>query len=398
MSDGRTVRELGEFGLIEALHGALPTAVVAGPGLRLGIGDDAAVFDPSPGASLVVTSDSLIEGVHFRLGDGWSDWRSLGHKTLAVNLSDLAAMGAVPKLTTVTLGLRGTERVEDLLDLYRGLGELAARHGTFVAGGDLVASPTALGLHVTAIGEAPGGKVLTRSGARPGDLIAVSGTLGAAAAGLRLLLAGPDDPRRGAATAGALVAALLRPEPRLDLAPILVGGGATSAMDLSDGLFGDLQKILAASGVAARLDAAQIPVAAAVRALFPNEWLDLATRGGEDYELLITAPPDAFAAIAREAATIGATVTAIGEVEQVREGKPSLTLRGLDAVDRPIFSGAFDHFAAREGDELSSIDDGGPYERPISAVCDPVANAVNTASAGTTPPTSNRARRRSVRA
>jgi thiamine-monophosphate kinase len=358
MTDSRTVREVGEFGLIEALRGALPPAVVAGPGLRLGIGDDAAVFDPSPGASLVVTSDSLIEGVHFRLGDGWSDWRSLGYKTLAVNLSDLAAMGAVPRLATVTLELRGTERVADLLDLYRGLGELAERHGTLVAGGDVVASPTALGLHVTALGEAPAGKVLTRSGARPGDLIAVSGTLGAAAAGLRLLLAGPDDARRGAATAEMLIAAHLRPEPRLDLAPILVRHGATSAMDLSDGLFGDLPKILTASGVAARLDAMAIPVAAAVRALFPRDWLEFATRGGEDYELLFTAPPEAFSAISREAAEIGATVTAIGEVEQASEGSTSLTLRGPDGVDRPVTGGAFDHFAGHEGNSRPSVDGG----------------------------------------
>ena len=346
MTEGPTIRELCEFGLIEALSGALPPAVVAGPGLRLGIGDDAAVFDPSPGASLVVTSDSLIEGVHFRLGDGWSDWRSLGHKTLAVNLSDLAAMGAVPRLATVTLGLRGTERVADLLDLYRGLGEVAERHRTLVAGGDIVASPTALGLHLTAIGEAPAGMILTRSGARPGDLIAVSGTLGAAAAGLRLLLSGPDDHRRDAATADALVSAHLRPQPRLDLAPILVRYGASSAMDLSDGLFGDLPKILAASDVAARLDAAQIPVAAAVRALFPEDWLDLATRGGEDYELLFTAPPAAFGAIVGAAAATGATVTAIGEILPPAAGSPPFALRGLDGVERPVRVGAFDHFTA----------------------------------------------------
>ena len=339
-----TVRDIGEFGLIAALRQALPAAVVAGDALPIGIGDDAAVFAPTPGAALVVTSDGLIEDVHFRLDPGWSDWRSLGHKTLAVNLSDLAAMGAVPRLATVTLGLRGTERVADLLDLYRGLGALAERHGALVAGGDIVASPSALGLHVTAIGEARSGRVLTRSGARAGDLVAVTGTLGAAAAGLRLLLAGPDDPRRRAATADLLIAAHLRPEPRLDVAPLLVEHGATSAMDLSDGLFGDLPKILAASGVSARLDAASIPVAAAVRALFPADWLDLATRGGEDYELLFTAPPEAFAAIHRAADQIGATIAAIGEILSTGPDGSSLVLRGIDGIERPVGGGAFDHF------------------------------------------------------
>jgi thiamine-monophosphate kinase len=344
MSAPRTVRELGEFGLIAALRDALPPSVVAGSALVLGIGDDAAVWTPPAGASLVVSSDSLIEDVHFRLDHGWTDWRSLGHKTLAVNLSDLAAMGATPGLATVSLALRGSELVADLIELYQGLGALAARHGVLVAGGDVVASPAALGLHVTAIGTSSAGRLLTRSGARPGDVVAVSGTLGASAAGFRLLGAGPDDPRRRAATADRLIAAHLRPEPRLDLSPLLVRHGATSAMDLSDGLFGDLPKILAASGVAARVEAASVPVAAAVRALYPEDWFDLATRGGEDYELLFTAPPEAIPAIRDEAAAIAATITVIGEILPVAPERPVFTQLGLDGVERPVEPGAFDHF------------------------------------------------------
>ena len=349
MSEGReddqvgdaTVRDVGEFGLIDLLRSALPSEATGGPGLELGIGDDAAVWRPAAGGALVVTTDSLVEGIHFRLD--WTDWESLGHKALAVNLSDLAAMGAVPRLAVVTLGLRGDERVADLRALYRGLGALATRTGTIVAGGDIVASPTALTLHVTAIGESRNGRVLTRSGARAGDLVAVSGTLGAAAAGLRLL-AVPDDRRRAAATADELIAAHLRPEPRLALGALLLDRGATAAMDLSDGLLGDLPKILAASGVGARLDAAAIPIAAAVRALFPDEWLALATRGGEDYELLFTAPSAAFTAIREEAADIGATVTAIGEIVAATPEQPTLTMRGLDGREERVAVGAFDHF------------------------------------------------------
>jgi len=337
-----TVRDVGEFGLIGRLRAALPPATVAGAALSLGIGDDAAVWRPTPGERVVVTTDSLVEGIHFRLD--WTDWASLGRKALAVNLSDLAAMGAVPRLALLSLGLCGDERVGDLEAMYRGLGALATRTGTLIAGGDVVASPTALSLHVTAIGESRGGRVLARAGARPGDVVAVSGTLGASAAGLRLLTEGPTGPRRATATAETLIAAHLRPTPRLDLAPLLLDGGATAAMDLSDGLLGDLPKILTAGGVSARLDAAAIPVAAAVRALFADEWLALATRGGEDYELLFTAPDEAFTGIREVAAGIGATVTAIGVVVPATAGGPLVTMRGLDGREEMVASGAFDHF------------------------------------------------------
>ena len=342
--DDRTVREIGEFGLIAALRAALPLATVAGSALTIGIGDDAAVWQPTAGERLVLTADGLVEGVHFRLEPGWSDWERLGHKALAVNLSDLAAMGAQARLVTLTLGLRGKERVGDLTALYAGAGALAERSGVLIAGGDIVASPTALTIHVTAIGETRGGRALTRAGARPGDLVAVSGTLGASAAGLRLLQEGRFGPRGRAATAATLIEAHLRPEPRLVLGGVLLAHGATAAMDLSDGLLGDLPKLLDASGVGARLDAAALPVAAAVRALFPDDWLDLATRGGEEYELLFTAPTDTFAGLRQEAEGIGATLMAIGEIVERRSEAPVLMMRGLDGVEAPVRTGAFDHF------------------------------------------------------
>ncbi|MCA9880064.1 MAG: thiamine-phosphate kinase, partial [Thermomicrobiales bacterium] len=280
--DERRVSDIGEFGLIALLAAALPPDVRQSEALQLGIGDDAAVWQPSPGATVVITTDSLVEEIHFRLD--WTDWESLGHKALAVNISDLAAMGATPKLAVVTLGLRGSERVADLVALYAGMGDVAHRYGLVIAGGDIVRSPHGLALHITALGELLGGERLTRSGAQPGDIIAVTGTLGASAAGLQLLA--DADARRRAATADLLVQAHLRPEPRVALGQMLREQGATAAMDLSDGLLGDLPKILAASGVAAEIDLRDVPVAAAVRALFPEQWLTFATRGGEDYELL----------------------------------------------------------------------------------------------------------------
>jgi thiamine-monophosphate kinase len=213
-----------------------------------------------------------------------------------------------------------------------------------IAGGDIVRSLRGLMLHVTAIGETRGQRVLTRSGADIGDLVGVTGTLGASAAGLRLLELDRGDARRRAATANQLIEAHLRPEPRVALGAALLEHGATSAMDLSDGLLGDLPKILDGSGVGARLDEQSIPVAAAVRALFPDEWVDLALRGGEDYELLFTAPRRTWDAIECAARKAGGTVTAIGEVVGRGPVPLNIELVGRDGTRRSVSAGAYDHF------------------------------------------------------
>ncbi len=343
MSQVRTVRDVGEFGLIALLIDALPQSARAGADLLLGIGDDAAIWRPDAGRDVVITTDSLVEGVHFRLD--WTDWRSLGYKSLAVNISDIAAMGAEPKVAVVTLGVRGDDPVEGLEDFYRGMGELAQRHGIVIAGGDIVRSPHALVIHVTALGQTQGHARLTRSGARPGDVIAVSGTLGASAAGLRLLGEPLESPLRGASVAETLIEAHVRPEPRVELGRILAEHGATAAMDLSDGLLGDLPKILVASGVSAILIEADIPVAAAVHALFPDDYLDMAMRGGEDYELLFTAPPEAFTQIAATAGAVGMPITAIGQIEAAALAGPELWLEQGSGSRRLLTPGAWDHFS-----------------------------------------------------
>ena len=345
MTDERRVRDIGEFALIELLSEALPSEVQAESELKVGIGDDAAVWQPTLGEQVVVTTDSLVEDVHFRLA--WTDWESLGHKTLAVNVSDLAAMGSVPKLAVIALGLRGDERVSDLQSLYRGLGALARRHGITIAGGDVVRSPWGMILHVTALGETRDSRVLSRSGAQVGDVIGVTGTLGASAAGLRLLGLEPGDHRLQASTSDHLIDAHLRPEPRVALGAELLDHGATAAIDLSDGLMGDLLKVLSASGVAARLIESQIPVAAAVKALFPDDWLDLALRGGEDYELLFTAPRSAWDAIEDATQQAGGTVAAIGVIVPIESGMPSIEILGLGGTLRTVASGAFDHFGTK---------------------------------------------------
>ncbi|MDQ4044186.1 MAG: thiamine-phosphate kinase [Chloroflexota bacterium] len=336
----QTVRGVGEFGLIDRLVAALPEEVRATrEHVLVAAGDDTAVIRAAAGEVQIVTTDTLVEGIHFRLD--WTDWQSLGHKALAVNLSDVASMGALPTVAVVTLGLRGDERVSDLESMYQGLGALACRHGVVVVGGDIVRVSGERLVSVTALGRAGEGEVLLRSGARSGDIIGVTGTIGASGAGLAVL---QDAERyRDSTTAGHLVRAHLAPEPRVDAGQLLVHHGASAAMDLSDGMAGDLPKILTASGVSAEINADRLPVIAAVRALFPNRWLDLALRGGEDFELLFTIDPERWDGMAVDAADRGITVTRVGIVLPA-DGQPQLFLIQPTGDRERLPVGAFDHF------------------------------------------------------
>lgn len=338
---GERVREISEFELISRLRDALPADARVNQEVSLGIGDDTALWTPPAGESVLVTTDSLIDTVHFRTD--WTSWRDLGWKSLAVNISDIAGMGGTPKVATVSLALTGDELVADLVALYEGMGEIAIREEVALAGGDVVRAPSDLGIHVTLLGVTQHGRFLPRSGAQPGDVIAVTGTLGASAAGLALLQLPEDDARRTAATTGLLIDAHNRPEPRVRAGQLALQHGATAAMDLSDGLFGDLPKILAASGVDAEIELAAIPVAAAVRALFPDRWLDMATRGGEDYELLLTVPRDRFNGLRAALDDYGETVTAIGVILE-RSDNPTLSARNEAGEVSPVSVGAWDHF------------------------------------------------------
>lgn len=334
-----TVARIGEFALIARLQATLSTD---GSRIKIGIGDDAAVWHPGARMASVITTDALVEGVHFRRD--WTDWRSLGHKALAVNLSDIAAMGARPVLATVTLGLKGDEYVDDLVAMYEGMRELAYLHETDVAGGDIVRSPDTVFISVTVIGEAERGRVLTRSGARIGDAILVSGTIGASAAGLALLEGGED--RRAMSTAPLLIGAHLRPNPRIALGQVLSGSGVTAAMDLSDGLLGDLPKILVASGVAAELWLDHLPILPAVHALFPDRAIEFALRGGEDYELLMTVAEADLERLGTAASNVGATLTRIGTVTARSGAGSTIQLVHRDGKRERVGTGAFDHFMA----------------------------------------------------
>lgn len=337
---GQTVRDVGEFGLIERLVAALPPeASATREDVIVAAGDDAAVIRMPANEVQIVTTDALVEGIHFRLD--WTDWASLGHKSLAVNISDIASMGGVPTVAVVTLGLRGDELVSDLEAMYEGMGALARRHKTVVVGGDIVRVANERMVSVTTLGRTKEGTVLLRSGAKPGDAIGITGTIGASAAGLEVLR--QPDRFAGRSTADRLVKAHLRPEPRVDAGKLLVSHGANAAMDLSDGLGGDLPKILKSSGVSGEIDAERLPVIAAVRALFPDRWFDLAFRGGEDYELLFTIAEERWDAMAADAADRAITVTRVGEIIR-SEGSPALFLRHPNGTSDRIPAGAFDHF------------------------------------------------------
>lgn len=310
---------MGEFELLARMRERLPRT---GTRLRLGSGDDAAIS--VPGGATATSVDALVEGVHFRREQ--ASLEQIGHKALATALSDLAAMGAEPGEAYVVLGVPADLDEEDCLRLLDGLTELAAAAGVSLAGGDLTRAPV-LTLTTTVVGHAADPEQLvTRSGGRPGDVLVLTGELGAAAAGLLLLedASGGDVPRvsgpYGYSTRGtsrALVARQLEPRPRLEAGRALAAAGATAMIDLSDGLGGDAGHLAAASGVGLRIDASALPLAAGVADVAAAAGLDplqLAVSGGEDYELLAALPAarieQARVAVAK---ADGVALTAIGE-------------------------------------------------------------------------------------
>lgn len=285
--------------------------LVTDPG-AFALDDDAAVLK-ALGEDIVVTTDAIVEGVHF-LPDDPPD--TIARKALRVNLSDLAAKGATPAGFVLTLALRAADETW-LTAFARGLGEDAGRFGCPLLGGDTVATPGPLMISITAFGRAPAGKMVRRNGAKPGDRVVVTGTIGDAALGLDVLKGGAaakalaDD----AAARAMLVERYRVPQPRNALANA-VRDHASAAMDVSDGLAGDLAKLCAASGVSAVIDAPSIPLSAPAATLLARGTVGIAAivSGGDDYEILCAIPESSLEAFAREAALAGVAVTSIGTV------------------------------------------------------------------------------------
>jgi thiamine-monophosphate kinase len=317
---------MGEFDLIERFF---RRPVQRSP---LGIGDDCALLAPSAGMQLAVSTDLLLEGRHFL---STVDPQRLGHKCLAVNLSDLAACGARPLAFTLALSLPSADATW-LEAFARGLLALADAQGCELVGGDTTRGP--LSVCITVFGEVPGGTALLRSGARPGDDLWASGTLGDARLALEVFrgLAGVPGP--------VFEAARLRlemPQPRVQLGMAL-RGLATAAIDLSDGLCGDLRHLVAASGVGATLDAAALRERMAGGfALDSAQRLDLVLSGGDDYELCFTAPTAMRAAVQEAAQRCATPVARIGCIEST----PGLRLQDGAGAPVPLRHASFDHFA-----------------------------------------------------
>jgi thiamine-monophosphate kinase len=323
---------MGEFELLERIRARLvETGAGAGAGLLLGSGDDAAITVPRGAAATSV--DAFVEGVHFRRAT--SALAAVGRKALAASLSDLAAMGAEPGEAYVVLGIPEDLDEAGCLEILDGLAAAAAEWGTALAGGDVSRAST-LFIALTVVGYAGTPELLIRrQGARPGDVVAVTGELGGAAAGLLLLEREQLSAALPAETGAMLRARQREPEPRLAAGAALARAGATAMIDISDGLGGDAAQLATASGVRLELDLARLPVQEGVRAVAAAaglDWIDLAAGGGEDYELLACLPEDRLEPASVAVAAAGSRLTAIGHVSD-GEG---LALRDASGAARSV--------------------------------------------------------------
>ena len=313
-TSGATLAQVGEFGAIARWAHLLSSAKASCASVRLGIGDDGALLDSL--SAPVVTWDALVEGVHFKLD--WTSPLDLGWKTLAASLSDLAAMGARPAAAFLSLAAPPTITLPWLDEFYRGLGECAAAFGCPIAGGDTTRSPGPLFLSLCAAGQVLE-QPLRRDGARAGDVLLVTGTLGDSRGGLRLL---QEALPNADASSAFLLARHHRPTPRLrEIAGVVAGvpGAVTAALDLSDGLAGDAAHIAGASGVSLRIEKSRLPLSPALQAVASrHNWDagDEALRGGEDYELLLCVRPDLASSVQAAIEQCGTQATIIGRVEE----------------------------------------------------------------------------------
>ena len=340
------VEDIGEFDLIGVLVGlierrGLDRPAPEGHRLRIGLGDDAAAWERPAGVDML-TNDVLVEGIHFDLAS--TGWRDLGWKSIAVNLSDVAAMGCLPACAVIGLGLPYGLRENDLVEMYEGMLDACELYGCALVGGDVVRSPTFfISVAVTGAAQANGDgpasqPLLARHGARVGDIVAVTGHLGCSAGGLRMMA---ERRALDGETAAHLRLAHVRPQPRLSEGQALARHGAHAAIDVSDGLLDDLGKLCRASRVGAVILADRLPADDFLRSAFQDDWASLVLAGGEDYELLATATVTTLEEVAGEG---GAPLSIIGEIVSEDAG-----VRVVDESGQPIIvdTGGWDHFRSR---------------------------------------------------
>ena len=356
------LKEIGEFGLIDRIKNIVDTSSAE---LIVGIGDDAAAFRSSKDHLTLVTTDALIEGVHFDLD--YFTFQQLGWRALAVNLSDIAAMGGLPKYAVFSLGLPEKIQVESVEEFYQGAKEVGDKFQTAVIGGDTTQSPDRLFVSVTVVGEVEENKLTLRSGAQIGDAVFVTGTLGGAQAGLQLLKSGGTPlrptldklragslkggskggvPARADSKHGALIEKHLTPQPRINEARFLVDNFPIHTMiDVSDGLASEINHICKQSGVGALLNADDIPIDSASQEaadLFKEKPLNFALNGGEDFELLFTAPEQVADALQKKfREKFGFECARIGTIKEQAVG---IVLEDTDGKQVPILAKGYEHF------------------------------------------------------
>ena len=336
-----------EFDLIRALHRRHGRRT---PSVIQGIGDDAAIVTSRAGQWMVLTTDLLTEGVHFDLRT--ATMADIGFRAATANLSDIAAMGATPQYVLVALAIPRTGTSHNVHQLYRGMMAACRPHRVELIGGDTSASSSGWFLSLTLIGMVPPRKVLFRNGARIGDLLYITGTIGDALAGLRLLNEPPPRAKHYPLSAALstrhrqfLIGRHLRPTARVTEGQWLsTHRFATSAIDISDGLSGDLHHICEESHVGAALDLSALPLSTACRAYAASRKLDpvdLALTGGEDYELLVTVPPRQRPRLERTALERGFSLTCIGKIHPLRFGIQALSPHGRP---HPLANRSYEHF------------------------------------------------------
>ena len=320
------VSELGEFGLISLLTDIVNDTKnlkdTSWQRLLTGIGDDAAVWR-SDGGVQMATTDSLVQDTHFDLD--LVTWEELGWKAIAVNLSDIAAMGGTPAYALVSLSLPGELDVDNVSSLYRGMAQIAGRFGVAIVGGNIAAADKTT-INVTVLGSLESESMLSRSAAVTRDQIAVIGYLGLSAAGLRML---KQHLKFDTETTQLFREAHLTPLPRIDEGQILLHRGVKAAIDISDGLIADLTHICEASQVSAHVNQDSVLIHPALKKNFKSDFLQLALAGGEDYELLFTASNQV---ITRLKKAVSGPITIIGEITQGKPGQVTVT----DATGKAI--------------------------------------------------------------
>ena len=329
------VSETGEFKLIERISQLVKESNQFQSGLLIGIGDDAAAWKCC-GKIQLCTTDCLIQDVHFDMK--FTGWRELGWKSIAVNLSDIAAMGGIPRYALVSLAVPWDTEVEDILTLYEGMIEIANLYGVAIAGGNISASEKVV-INITLHGHSEEMKLLSRSSARIGDVIAVTGFTGLSAAGFLMFKKQlsfnkePSELFRGAH---------LKPVPRVKEGQTLIKLGVKTAIDISDGLLADLGHICDASNVSALIKAGDVPVNSALKNSFKDDYLSLALNGGEDYELLFTASPHVTNKVK---SALNCPVTVIGEI--IEHGSIPVKLTDSNGKEISVPGTGWNHFISK---------------------------------------------------